>query len=359
MRAAVMPHIGALELRDDVRPFDVGPTEVRIAVKAMGICHSDVYTLEGVSAKPTPLVLGHEGAGEIVEIGSAVEHVQVGDHVVVSQACPCYRCYKCLRGQPYLCTVYKTPTFENPRFWMGDTPIYGNAGKGTFAEELVVPATGAVKMDDDVPFEIGALLSCGVITGVGAVLNTAAVEPGSSVAIIGCGGVGISAIQAAVIAGAGMIVAVDPVAAKRDLALKFGATHAVIPDAVAELAADLLPDDGFDYVFDIVGIPATTRSSWDLARRGGTAVIVGVGSAERGACFSAQEIALNDKRLIGSRVGSQNPQFDNDRLVQYWRTSRLDLGAMISRRIPFDQLRDGFDALHQGDGTIIRQVVSF
>jgi S-(hydroxymethyl)glutathione dehydrogenase / alcohol dehydrogenase len=353
-----MPRVGVIELRTDVRPFDVGPGEVRIAMRAMGICHSDVHTLHGVSSKPTPIVLGHEGAGQIVEIGPNVEHLNVGDHVVVSQSCPCYRCYKCQHGQPYLCTVYKTPSTNARRFWMGETPIFGNAGKGTFAEEIVVPATGAVKVADDVPFEIAALFSCGIITGVGAILNTAAVVPGSSVAVIGCGGVGISAIQGAKIIGAGMIVAVDPVPAKREMALQFGATHTAAPEELASLASQILPDDGFDYVFDIVGTPTTTRSAWDLARPGGTAVIVGVASGGPSASFSSQELTHNDKRLLGSRVGSQNPQLDTDRLVAFWRTGRLDVAGMISRRLTFDDLPHGIEALEHAED-LIRQVVTF
>lgn len=357
MRAAVMHNVGELELRDDVRPFDVDPKDVRIAIRAMGICHSDVHTLRGVSKKPVPLVLGHEAAGEVVEIGGAVDHLAVGDRVVVTGPAPCYHCYLCMRGQPHLCMENKRDYFEHPKFWMGETRIHGNAGKGTFVEETVVPAAGVVSIEDDVPYEIGALLSCGVITGVGAVTTTAKVEPGASVAIIGCGGVGIAAIQGAAIACANPIVAVDTAEAKRDLALRFGATHAVAPDELATLASEL-PQGGFDYVFDIVGIPATTRTAFDMARRGGTAVIVGVGSAEKGASFSAQEIANSERRLVGSLLGSQNPQLDTDRLVNYWRSGRLDLDAMISRTLHFDDLQEGFDALTRSND-LVRQVVTF
>jgi S-(hydroxymethyl)glutathione dehydrogenase/alcohol dehydrogenase len=179
-------------MRDDVTTVDPGPHEVRIRVRASGICHSDLSAMNGTLPALTPGIIGHEGAGEILQVGSAVDHLVPGDHVTVSFVPPCGNCPSCQRGEPNLCPVHTIAAFTTPRFLLGDTPIFGYAGLGNFAEEVVVPASGAIKVDPDVPFETAALIACGVLTGVGAVLNTAQVRQGSSVVIIGCGGVGIS-----------------------------------------------------------------------------------------------------------------------------------------------------------------------
>src|SRR5919198_1676206 len=228
MKAAVLNQIGdtKLELRDDVTTTDVGPREIRIRVRATGVCHSDLSAMDGTLPALAPGIIGHEGAGVVTEVGKLVDTLAVGDHVIVTFVPPCGTCPNCLRGQPHLCAIHAIAAFTSPRFRVGETPVFGYAGLGTFAEELVVPAAGAVKIADDIPFEIAALVACGVMTGVGAVINTARVEPGSTVVVIGCGGVGISVIQGARLAGAAQIVAVDPVVAKHDTARHFGATHA-------------------------------------------------------------------------------------------------------------------------------------
>src|SRR2546423_11433096 len=241
MKAAVLNQIGdaKLELRDDVLLADVGAREVRIRVKATGVCHSDLSAMDGTLPALAPGIIGHEGAGVVVEVGSLVDHLAPGDHVIVTFVPPCGNCVNCLRGQPHLCAIHAIAAFTSPRFRVGDTPVFGYAGLGTFAEELVVPADGAVKIDSDVPYEIAALIACGVMTGVGAVINTARVEPGSTVLVIGCGGVGISVIQGARLAGAGQIIAVDPVLDKHETAKRFGATHATTPDGLPALNVEL------------------------------------------------------------------------------------------------------------------------
>jgi S-(hydroxymethyl)glutathione dehydrogenase/alcohol dehydrogenase len=360
MKAALLNAIGdtKLELRDDVSTAEVGPREVRIKVKATGVCHSDLSAMDGTLPALAPGIIGHEGAGEVVEVGSLVDQLAVGDHVIVTFVPPCGNCPNCLRGQPHLCAIHAIAAFTSPRFRVGETPVFGYAGLGTFAEELVVPAAGAVKIDPDVPFEIAALVACGVMTGVGAVINTAKVEPGSSVVVIGCGGVGISVIQGARLAGASTIIAVDPVVDKHETAQRFGATHATTPDGLAALNGELAGHMGFDYTFDVVGIPATIRSAWDNARRGGTVVVVGAGRADVMVEFSAQELFLHDKRLLGSFYGGANVHRDYQRLLSLWRNGRLDLEGMISKRITLDEINDGLDAL-RGPGSLIRQIVTF
>lgn len=361
MRAAVVNAIGddKLELRDDVTTVDPGPHEVRIKVRASGICHSDLSAMDGTLPALTPGVVGHEGAGEILEVGSAVEHLVPGDHVTVSFVPPCGACANCLRGEPNLCAVHAIAAFTTPRFRLGDTPLFGYAGLGTFAEEVVVPAPGAIKVDADVPFDIAALVACGVLTGVGAVLNTAGVRPGSTVVVLGCGGVGISVIQGARLAGATTIVAVDPVEAKHAHAKHFGATHATTPDGLADVKQQVTNAEGFDYAFDVVGLPATIRSAWDSARRGGSVVIVGAGRGDAMVEFSAQELFLHDKKILGSFYGSSHVHRDTGRMLKFWRAGLLDLDGMISRRLGFEEINDGLAVLRDGSTDVIRQVVTF
>ncbi|MCX2949081.1 Zn-dependent alcohol dehydrogenase [Lentzea sp. NEAU-D7] len=360
MKAAVLNQVGddKLELRDDVTTAPVGPQEIRIRIKACGVCHSDLSAMDGTLPALTPGVVGHEGAGEIVEIGSAVTSLAVGDHVAITFVPPCGKCAQCVTGQSHLCLVHTISAFTSPRFVVGGNPAFGYAGLGAFAEEMVVPADAAVKVDDDVPWEIAALLSCGILTGVGAVLNTAKVEPGSSVAVIGCGGVGVAVIQGARLAAAARIVAVDPVLEKHEVAQKFGATHATTPDGVADLNNQLNSGMGFDYVFDVVGLPATIRQAWDLTRRGGHTVVVGAGRADAMVSFSAQELFLHDKTLHGSFYGTANFRRDIPRMIALWRQGRLDLEGMISRRIRLEDVNEGLQAL-RGGGSLIRQVILF
>ncbi|MBP2324256.1 S-(hydroxymethyl)glutathione dehydrogenase/alcohol dehydrogenase [Kibdelosporangium banguiense] len=360
MKAAVLNAVGddKLELRDDVTTIDPGPDQVRIRVRATGICHSDLSAMDGTLPALAPGIVGHEGAGEIVEVGSAVTDLAPGDHVVVTFVPPCGNCNACLRGQPHLCGVHPIKAFMEPRFKAGDQPLFGFAGLGTFAEELVVPSVGAIKIDNDVPFEVGALVACGVLTGVGAVINTAKVEPGATVVVIGCGGVGIATIQGARLAGASTIVAVDPIAEKHDVAKRFGATHATTPEGLQELNAQLTGSEGFDYAFDVVGIPATIRSAYDIARRGGTVVVVGAGRGDAMVQFSAQELFLHEKRILGSFYGSANVRRDYPRLLSLWKAGRLDIEGMISRRIKLAEINDGLQAM-RGGGNMIRQVVTF
>jgi S-(hydroxymethyl)glutathione dehydrogenase/alcohol dehydrogenase len=359
VRAAVLNAIGddRLEMRDDVTTVDPGPHEVRIRVRGSGVCHSDLSAMDGTLPALAPGVVGHEGAGEVLQVGSGVEHLAAGDHVTVSFVPPCGSCPSCLRGEPNLCAVHAIAAFTSPRFRIGDTPLFGYAGLGTFAEEVVVPAAGAIKVDPDVPFETAALIACGVLTGVGAVHNTARVTPGSTVVVIGCGGVGISVIQGARLAGATTIVAVDPVAGKHDIAKRFGATHATTPGGLDELKQTVAME-GFDYAFDVVGLPATIRSAWDNARRGGSVVIVGAGKGDAMVQFSAQELFLHDKKILGSFYGSSHVHRDTARMLSFWRAGLLDLDGMISRKLAFDDINDGLAVLREGSTDVIRQVVT-
>ncbi|MCI2418063.1 Zn-dependent alcohol dehydrogenase [Saccharopolyspora sp. K220] len=361
MKAAVLKQIGddKLDVRSDVATTTPGPDEVRVRVKAAGVCHSDISAMNGALPALAPGVMGHEGAGEVVEVGSQVTELAPGDHVVLSFVPPCGRCEYCLNGQPNLCEVHTVAAFVSPRFEVGGEPAFGFGGCGAFAEEVVLPSAGANRIDKDIPFEIGALIGCGVLTGVGAVLNTAQVEPGSTVVVIGCGGVGISVIQGARLAGAAQIVAVDPVTEKHAAAKQFGATHATTPEGLAEVQNAVTGGRGFDYAIEVVGSAATIRSAYDAARRGGSVVIVGAGGPEQAVEFNAQELFINEKKILPSFYGSSDPRRDTARMVNLWRAGRLDLEGMISRRIRLDDINEGLAALQSPGGAVVRQIVTF
>jgi len=359
MRAAVLRSIGdeKLEIRDDVTVIGPGRGEVRIRVRAAGVCHSDLSARNGGLPQPVPAVLGHEAAGDVVQVGDGVDDVTVGDRVIANWLPACGSCPSCLRDEPYLCVAHVMLGYVQPRFLAGDEAVFGMAGCGAFAEQMVLPRQGVVKIDDDVPYEVAALVGCGVTTGVGAVVNTAAVRPGSTVVVIGCGGVGIAAVQGARLAGASVIAAVDTVAAKLDVARGFGATHAVTPDGLSDLSTEVTRGEGFDYSFDVVAIPQTLRAAWTATRRGGAVVVVGAGRADHQVEFSPFELLFEGKRILPSLYGSAHARRDYARLLDLWRAGRLDLAGMISHRYLLSELDQAFGAL--GNGDVIRQVVTY
>jgi S-(hydroxymethyl)glutathione dehydrogenase / alcohol dehydrogenase len=357
MRAAVLQAIGdeKFEIRDDVLLIPPGPGEVQVRVRAAGVCHSDLSARNGGLPQPVPAVLGHEAAGDVVAVGEGVEGVAVGDRVIANWLPACQNCSSCLRGEPYLCVAHVMMGYVRPRFLIGDTPVFGMAGCGAFAEEMVLPEVGVVPIAADVPYDVAALIGCGVMTGVGAVINTARIPAGSTVLVIGCGGVGIAAIQGARLAGAALIVAVDTVPAKHEVALRFGASHAVTPDALSDLATEVTGGEGFDYAFDVVATPQTLRTAWISARRGGTIVVVGAGRSDQHVQFSPFELLFEGKTIVPSLYGSANARRDYGRLLDLWRAGRLDLDGMISHRLRLDEINQAMAGL--GNGDVIRQVI--
>jgi S-(hydroxymethyl)glutathione dehydrogenase/alcohol dehydrogenase len=356
MLAALMRNVGddALEIVDNVELDEVGPGLVRVAIRATGVCHTDLSVLNGTMPMGAPLILGHEGSGEIVEVGPGVTNVAVGDHVIVAWVPPCGECRYCLGGQANLCMTGMTAAMT-PHFRLDGEAIGGLAGCGTFAEEIIIPAQGAVRIDDDVPWDIASLIGCGVMTGVGAAINAAKVQPGSSVVVFGCGGIGVSIVQGARVAGAAEIVAVDLIEAKREDAKRFGATHAVAPDDLATVSAELTEGQGFDFGFEAIGLTSTIRATYDAVRRGGTAVIVGAGSFAETVSFSAGELFLSEKTLKGTIYGSADVRTDFHRLLRLWRSGRLDLEGMVSQRLGLKDINKAFDDMRAA--TVIRSVI--
>jgi len=350
MRAAVLHQTGQekLEVHAGVELPATGPGQVRVRMRAASLCHSDLSAMSGVLPQPAPFVPGHEGAGEITEVGEGVRGLAAGDHVVICWMPPCGVCPSCARGAGNLCLA-GFANMGTPNYRFDGTDVFGFSGTGTFAEESVVAAGCAVKLPDDVPFEIGALIGCGVTTGVGAAIHTARVEPGSSVVVIGCGGVGIAAIQGARVAGAAQIVAVDPVASRRAWALRFGATEAVAPDGLAEARQRLTGGEGFDYAFEVVGRSATVRAAYDATRRGGALVVVGAGAMDDQAQFNMFELFFNEKRILPSLYGGTDVLRGYRTIIDLWRAGRLDLAGMITHHVPIEAVNDAIEQMRTGE----------
>lgn len=356
MRAAILHETGQdkLDVLDDVEATGFGPGKVRLRLKATGLCHSDLSAMSGVLPQPAPFVPGHEGAGEVVEVGEGVTHVKPGDRALVCWLPACNACAACKRGQPHLCLTgfmnAGTPNFRRTGGGAGaGGDIFGFAGTGTFAEEAVFDAASAVPIPDDVPYEVAALIGCGVTTGLGAAFNTARVEAGSSVAVIGCGGVGVSAVQGARACGAAQIVAVDPVASRREAALRFGATEAVAPDDFAGARTRLTGDEGFDYVFEVVGRSATARTGYDMTRRGGTLCVVGAGAMDDHLQLNMFELFFDEKRILPSLYGGGDVGRAYDRAIALWRAGRIDLEGMITHRVPLTGINEAIDQMRSGE----------
>jgi Zn-dependent alcohol dehydrogenase len=360
VRAAVIRGSGVkeVELHDDATTVGPDPAEVKVRIRATGVCHSDLSILSGTLPNNYPAVVGHEAAGEVIEVGDQVSAVAPGDRVVICWTPSCGLCADCVAGRPFLCVKYIIEGYTKPRFRLGDgTPAFGMAGCGTWAEEMVVPWEACVKVADDVPYDYAALLGCGISTGVGAVINTAAVRPGTNVVVVGCGGVGLSVIQGARAAGAAAILAIDPLESKHEIARTFGATHTATPEG-AEDAKNLITGGlGFDYGFEVVGRSTTIRAAWELTRRGGDVIVVGAGAADDTVRFNAFELLFDGKNLKASLYGSSDLRRDVPRFVDLWRGGKLDLESLITRRIRFEDLNDAIATLERGDA--IRQVVLF
>ncbi len=345
-----------MQVVDDLTLRPIGPGEVRLKVSHSGVCHSDLSVTQGVIPIEVPAVLGHEGSGVVTEVGEGVTHVSEGDHVIMAFSPACGACPYCNeRAQASLCITGTFTMMGHQQFMQGDTAVNSMAGLGTFAEETIIPGMAAIKIDNDIPLDVAALVGCGVTTGVGASMNAAKVTPGSSVAIIGCGGVGIAAIQGARIAGAEAIVAIDLHEGKLDQARAFGATHTATPDQIDDVKNELTGGEGFDFAIECIGLAATMRQAYDLIRRGGTACIVGVGPSDQHLQLNAFEQFFNGKTVVGSMYGSSDVRTDFEKFLGYYRSGELDLEGMITRRIGLDDINDALDSL--GDADTIRQVI--
>ena len=360
MKAAVLRAVNQPLCLEDVSTAKPGPREVLLRTAAVGVCHSDLHFQNGAYPYPLPTVLGHEAAAVVEAVGADVRYVQPGDHVVTCLSAFCGHCEYCLTGHPSLCgepELNRRPD-EPPRLSAGGEPVAQFLNVSAFAENMLVHEHALAKIDPDMPLDRAALIGCAVTTGVGAVIHTAAIEPGCTVAVIGCGGVGLCCINGADIAGAGRIIAIDMDDAKLQLARTFGATDAV--NAAAEdpvQAVRELTGGGVHYAFEAIGIKTTTEQAFKMVRAGGTATVIGMIPVGTMVEIHGPEF-LREKKLQGSNMGSNRFRIDMPRFVDFYLAGKLHLDAMISGRIGLADVNDALAALEAGQ-TAARNVIVF
>jgi S-(hydroxymethyl)glutathione dehydrogenase / alcohol dehydrogenase len=340
--------------------------EVKVRLGASGVCHSDLSVQNGTLLQPLPAVLGHEGAGVVEEVGEGVATLAPGDHVVISWVPQCGECYFCERGQGELCETGSSALITGglldgtARFQRDGQPLMQMAASGTFSEQTVVPAIGAVKIERDIPLKAAALIGCGVLTGFGAATNTASIRPGDTIAVIGCGGVGLNVIQGAKYAGAERIIAVDMVEGKLQLAQKFGATDSVNAGEgdPASKVMELTGQRGADVTFEVIGLQQTIDQAFQMARRGGQAILVGVPKMDVMVNVpAAMGFVFSEKQVRGCWYGSSNVHTDVPKLARLYTEGKLKLDELISREISIDQVNEAFDAMQKGE--VARSVIEY
>lgn len=364
MKAAVLYQVNKpLEMCEvELDPPRKGEVLVRIA--AAGICRSDYHFMKGESRIDLPAVLGHEGSAVVEAVGEGVIRVRPGDHVILSFAPHCGQCFYCLRGRGNLCEVSLVQTagrmFDGTtRLHQGETRITHMGKVACFAEQAVVPETGCIPISRDIPLDSAALIGCCVTTGVGAAINTVHVEPGSTVAVVGCGGVGVNVIQGARLCNAARIIAVDPLEGKLEFAAKFGATDSVNPTTGDPVAAVKVLTDGrgVDYTFEVFGSSETVRMAFDMTRRGGTTVVVGLAPIGDAAPIDVLALARQEKTLKGSYYGSSVPAVDMPRMVEMYRAGMISIDNQITRHYSLDQINRAYADLDRGE--VGRGVITF
>jgi S-(hydroxymethyl)glutathione dehydrogenase/alcohol dehydrogenase len=334
--------------------------EVLVRTVASGVCHSDLHFVDGLYPYTAPAVLGHEAAGIVEEVGKAVSYIKPGDRVIACLSVFCGYCEDCMSGHPNRCSnraATQRPRNEKPRLAQGGNPVRQFADLSTYAEKMLVHENALVKIGDNIPLDRAALIGCGVTTGMGAVLNTARIEPGSTVAVFGCGGVGIAAIQGARIAGARMIIAVDQFENKLAMGKKFGATHTV--DASQTDAVDAIREmtgGGVDYAFEAVGVKKLAEQCFECIKAGGTATIIGMIPVGQKVEIDGPKL-LTERKIQGSNMGSNRFRIDMPRYIDYYLQGRLNLDDMISRRGKLEDVNEAFRAMKAGE--VARTVLMF
>jgi len=360
MKAAILTTCGAAQPFAKSKPLSIeeidldppGEGEVLVRIGGAGLCHSDLSIINGDRPRPVPMVPGHEGSGEIVEVGAGVHDVKVGDHICFTFNVSCGRCRRCLEGRPYICERSISPRAAGTllsggqRLHRGREVIAHASGVSCFAEYAVVDRGSVVVIDRSLPLDIAALFGCAVVTGVGAVINTAQIRPGSSVAVVGLGGVGLSGLLGAVLAGAGRIVAIDLSDDKLGLARQLGATDTVnARDADHVKQVHDLTDGGVDYAFDFAGTIPAMETAYLATRWGGTTVSAGLSPIGRDFAFKQSLLVSEEKTIKGSYMGSCVPVRDIPRFIALYQQGRLPVDRMVSQRVGLNELNEGFDRL--------------
>lgn len=359
MKAAIFREVNRPMEIEEIELAEPGPREVVVRTKAAGVCHSDLHFYNGTYPGQTPVVLGHESAGVVEEVGRDVTYVKPGDHVITCLSVFCGHCEHCLTGHMSLCGSSETRRGHDdiPRLSQKGGVVHQFASLSSFAERMLVHEHAVAKIRDDMPMDRAALIGCGVTTGVGAVIHTAAVEPGSTVAVIGCGGVGLSCINGAALAGAAKVIAVDQVASKLELARKFGATDTVDAsenDAVRSVRE--ITDGGVHYAFEAIGLKVTAEQAFRMLRRGGTATVIGMIPPGEMVSLHGPDF-LQEKTIQGSMMGSNRFRLDMPRFVDFYLQGKLHLDDMISSRIGLEDINDAMAQLETGE--VARNVIMF
>ena len=335
--------------------------EVLLRTVASGVCHSDLHFVDGLYNYPAPAVLGHEAAGIVEEVGPEVSYVKKGDHVICCLSVFCGTCHYCMSGRPNLCqgkTQTQRSQSEKPRLSQNGQPILQFADLSSYAEQMLVHENATVKIADDVPLAQAALIGCGVTTGMGAALNTAKVQPGSTVAVFGAGGVGLAAIQGAKIGGARMVIAVDKFEGKLATARRLGATHTVDASSTDPVAAIReLTGGGVDYSFEAIGLKAVAEQAFSCLAPDGTATIIGMIPVGQKVEIDGWELMWAQKKLQGTNMGSNRFRIDMPRYIDFYRQGRLNLDDMISKRLKLDQVNEAFRIMKAGE--VARSVIEF
>jgi S-(hydroxymethyl)glutathione dehydrogenase/alcohol dehydrogenase len=359
MKAAVLFEAKTPLSIEEVSVARPGPREVLIRTAAVGVCRSDLHFVDGAYPHAMPTIPGHEAAGVVEAVGEDVSTVKVGDHVVTCLSVFCGHCEHCVTGHMALCVDKSTRRGKDaaPRLSMNGAPVHQMLNLSAYAEQMLVHEHVCVAIDRDMPLDRAALIGCAVTTGAGAVFNTTDVTPGETVCVVGCGGIGLAAVNAAKIAGAGKIIALAPVAEKRAVAEKLGATHTI--DALSETAADEVVEitkGGVHHAIEAVGRPQSAATAVKVLRRGGTATILGMMPLGETVGLSAMDL-LSGKKLQGGLMGSNRFPVDIPRLVDFYLRGLLDLDTIIAERLPLERINHAFDELRKGDAT--RSVVVF
>tara|TARA_Y100000031_G_scaffold122050_1_gene136772 strand:+ start:15606 stop:16685 length:1080 start_codon:yes stop_codon:yes gene_type:complete len=358
MKAAVLRGIREQQI-EEIEIDSPTSKEVVVKVSAAGVCHSDLHFYNGTWPAGFPMVLGHESAGIVEAVGKDVTYVKPGDHVITCLSTFCGHCEDCITGRMVLCQEPEVnrASSEPPRLHKGDEYLRQFARLGSYAEYMLIHEHSLVKIRDDMPLDRAALIGCGVMTGAGAVLNTAAIKPGSTVAVIGCGGVGLSCVNGALIGGASRIIAVDMLESKLKLAREFGATDVVnASETDAVQAVQEMTGGGVHYSFEAIGLKSAAEQAWGMLRRGGTATVIGMIAPGETVNLPGPDF-LGEKCIQGSSMGSNHFRVDMPRYVEFYLQGRLHLDQMISQRIKLDQINDAMDILETGD--IARSVIVF
>ena len=356
-QAAVFATVNEPLTIEEITVDDPGPLEVRVKTMATGVCHSDLHFVEGLYTMETPAVMGHEGAGIVEAVGDRVTDVQPGDHVILCLSVYCGKCSHCITGHPARCQDKPMRGLdETPRISWNGEPLVQMANLATYADTMLVHENSVVKIREDMPFEGAALIGCGVTTGVGAAINTAGVEPGSTVAVFGAGGVGLGVIQGARLAGALRIIAVDISENKFKTAMDLGATDIVdASDSDPVEAIISLTDGGADYTFEAIGLKDAAEACWDALGTGGTATLIGM--IPEGTKIEIPTTGMRERKLQGCSMGSNRFKVDMPKYVEFYKQGRLLLDEMVTRRLELSDINEAFRSMKAGE--VARSVIMF